>query len=65
MLIKKKKLPSEDLAYAGILKLIYERKFTPGDFLQEEFLSQVLGMSRTPINRALSRMNVEGLLERK
>lgn len=59
------KTSSEDLAYAEILRLIYERKFVPGDFLQEEYLSRTLGMSRTPINRALSRMNVEGILERK
>lgn len=65
MVTKEKKMPSEDLAYAGILKLIYERKFSPGDFLQEEYLSHILGMSRTPINRALSKMNIEGLLERK
>ncbi|MGL1933251.1 MAG: GntR family transcriptional regulator [Desulfotalea sp.] len=62
---KKKVATSEELAYAGILELIYERKFAPGDFLQEEYLSQILGVSRTPINRALSKMNVEGLLDRK
>ncbi|WP_136806470.1 GntR family transcriptional regulator [Desulfosediminicola flagellatus] len=65
MINKKQKESSEELAYGEILKLIYERKFTPGDFLQEEQLSQALGMSRTPINRALSRMNIEGILERK
>lgn len=65
MTVRKTKESSEEFAYSEILKLIYERKFTPGDFLQEEHLSQVLGMSRTPINRALSRMNVEGILERK
>lgn len=59
------KQSSEDLAYSKILQLIYERKFTPGDFLQEEQLSRALGMSRTPVNRALSRMAVEGILERK
>lgn len=56
---------SEEQAYAEILRLIYKRKFIPGDFLQEEYLSHTLGMSRTPINRALSRMNIEGILERK
>lgn len=65
MKAKIQKPSSEDFAYAEILKLIYERKFRPGDFLQEEHLSAILGMSRTPINRALSRMNVEGILERK
>ena len=59
------KATSEELAYAKILKLIYERKFEPGDFLQEKQLSETLGMSRTPINRVLSRMTVEGILERK
>jgi DNA-binding GntR family transcriptional regulator len=56
---------SEDIAYTEILKLIYERHFKPGDFLQENHLSETLGMSRTPINRALSKMTVEGILERK
>lgn len=59
------KATSEELAYTKILKLIYERKFQPGDFLQEKQLSETLGMSRTPINRVLSRMTVEGILERK
>lgn len=59
------KATSEELAYAKILKLIYEQKFAPGDFLQEKQLSETLGMSRTPINRVLSRMTVEGILERK
>ncbi|MCG8568487.1 MAG: GntR family transcriptional regulator [Desulfobacterales bacterium] len=62
---KPAKASSEEIAYAEILKLIYERKFKPGDFLQENLLSEMLGMSRTPINRALSRMNFEGILERK
>ncbi|BHH86057.1 GntR family transcriptional regulator [Desulforhopalus sp. 52FAK] len=65
MMSTKNKASSEDQAYAEILRLIYERKFIPGDFLQEEYLSRTLGMSRTPINRALSRMNIEGILERK
>ncbi len=59
------KISSEEFAYAEILKLIYERQFKPGDFLQEKQLSETLGMSRTPINRALSKMTVEGILERK
>lgn len=65
MVSTKNKASSEEQAYAEILRLIYERKFIPGDFLQEEYLSRTLGMSRTPINRALSRMNIEGILERK
>ena len=56
---------SEEIAYSEILKLIYERRFKPGDFLQESLLSEMLNMSRTPINRALSRMHFEGILERK
>lgn len=59
------KQTSEDIAYGQILRLIYQQQFKPGDFLQEETLSKSLGMSRTPINRALSRMAVEGILERK
>ncbi len=62
---KKHHVGNDDLAYAEILKLIYQRRFKPGDFLQENLLSQILGMSRTPINRALSKMAVEGILERK
>ncbi len=59
------KVSNEEFAYAEILKLIYERQFKPGDFLQEKQLSETLGMSRTPINRALSKMTAEGILERK
>ena len=47
------------LAYEKIKELIKSRHFLPGDPLPENELSEILGMSRTPIREALQRLEDE------
>lgn len=47
------------LAYEKIKELIKNRRFLPGDPLPENELSEILGMSRTPIREALYRLEDE------
>jgi DNA-binding GntR family transcriptional regulator len=51
---KKNKLSWD--AYEKIMELIKNRRYKPGDPLPEEELSEILGMSRTPIREALHRL---------
>lgn len=49
-------LKLSDKAYEQIQKLIQEGRFQPGEPLQENELSEILQMSRTPIREALQRL---------
>lgn len=49
-------LKLSDKAYEQIQKLIREGRFQPGEPLQENELSEILQMSRTPIREALQRL---------
>ncbi len=53
------------LAYNAIREKIVTCEFAPGTFLNEEILTGALGLSRTPIRDALSRLEQEGLVEIK
>ena len=46
-------------AYDKIKELITKRRYLPGDPLPENELSEILGMSRTPIREALHRLEDE------
>jgi DNA-binding GntR family transcriptional regulator len=46
-------------AYEKIRELIKNRRYLPGDPLPENELSEILGMSRTPIREALHRLEDE------
>ena len=46
-------------AYGRIKELIKTRRYLPGDPLPENELSEILGMSRTPIREALHRLEDE------
>ena len=46
-------------AYEKISELIKTRRYLPGDPLPENELSEILGMSRTPIREALQRLEDE------
>jgi DNA-binding GntR family transcriptional regulator len=51
-----------DYAYAILRAEILEGRFAPGRRMREIELSQWLGVSRTPVRAALSRLEGEGLL---
>jgi DNA-binding GntR family transcriptional regulator len=57
---------NEDLAtwaYREIRRAIIDLAFQPGQQIQEQFLAQWLGTSRTPVREALKRLQGEGLIE--
>ena len=56
-MIKEQKLSWH--AYEKIKELIKTRRYLPGDPLPENELSEILGMSRTPIREALHRLEDE------
>jgi DNA-binding GntR family transcriptional regulator len=51
-----------DLAYKELLDAILYRRLVPGESLGLDRLATQLGMSRTPVNLALSRLYAEGLV---
>lgn len=51
-----------DYSYAVLRNEILEGRFAPGRRMREIELSEWLGVSRTPLRQALSRLEVEGLL---
>jgi DNA-binding transcriptional regulator YhcF (GntR family) len=57
-------LPSslQKQAYASIHLMILNNELSKGDVTSEIHLSQLLGMSRTPIRSALQRLEIEGFL---
>ena len=52
-----------EVVFWHILDEMFEERLLPGDVLYETALSQELGLSRTPVREALSRLVAEGLLE--
>lgn len=50
-------------AYQAIREAILDLTFQPGQQLQESYLAQWLGISRTPVREALRRLQSEGLIE--
>ncbi len=54
---------SEELAYEKVKRAIMLRKLLPGQRVTEEWVSQEIDMSRTPIRAAFKKMGNEGLLE--
>ena len=57
-----KKIPLKQKAYHVIKEKIITCEYKPSSFLNEEFLSEELGMSRTPIRDALGRLEQERLV---
>ncbi len=55
-------ISASDYAYATIRQEIVEGRFAPGRRMREIALAGWLGISRTPLRHALSRLEVEGLL---
>ncbi|WP_347548589.1 GntR family transcriptional regulator [Pseudalkalibacillus hwajinpoensis] len=54
---------NEELAYEKVKRAIMLRRLLPGQRVTEEWVSQEMKMSRTPIRAAFKRMGNEGLLE--
>jgi len=50
-------------AYQRIREAIVDRTFQPGQHLQEAFVANWLGISRTPVREALRRLERDGLVE--
>jgi len=73
MMVKKKRSKSPKIiehknlnerVYEVIRDMIVSRELRPGERIIEEELAEKLGVSRTPIMRALIRLNQEGLIEK-
>jgi DNA-binding GntR family transcriptional regulator len=55
-------LPRGETAYRYIRSAIQGGQFKPGERLREYELAEQIGLSRTPIREALSRLETEGLI---
>ncbi len=55
-------LPRGEAAYRYLRKAIQDGKLKPGERLREVELARQIGLSRTPIREALSRLESEGLV---
>lgn len=53
-----------DQAYHAVRERILEGELSAGEFVREQDISEVLGVSRTPVREALGRLVTEGFLER-
>jgi len=51
-----------DVAYRAVRELIVAGRFRPGERVREAKLADMIGISRTPIRSAISRLVTEGLL---
>ena len=63
--MKKERRDLEQLVYRSIIRMMIENKFAPGEAILETTLSEEMGISRTPVKLALSRLVSEGFLEKK
>ncbi|MDB5054180.1 MAG: GntR family transcriptional regulator [Bacilli bacterium] len=52
----------KDIAYDKIKDSILQEEFSPGQFLSERELIEILQMSKTPIKSALTRLEAEGFV---
>jgi len=61
--LKRSDFPSAaDYAYDALKRSIFEGNFAPGHRMREVELAEWLGVSRTPLRDALSRLQADGLL---
>jgi len=51
-----------NVAYEYIINLILRKEISPGERIQEENISKILGISRTPIREALRKLSNEGII---
>lgn len=60
---KKTKQSLTDMAYQELKRRILENELPPGTQLMESELAELLDISRTPAREAMTRLEVEGLVE--
>lgn len=58
-----KPISLDEKAYQNIKDAILKCRLSPGEFLAEVRLAEELGVSKTPIRKALARLTQEGFLE--
>lgn len=64
VLAGRRRVSAEDLAYQELRSMLATRRLDPGGVLSEEALATTLGVSRTPLRQALTRLRFEGLVDR-
>lgn len=60
---KKPALSLAERVYEELFSGIQEGRYPPGERLREEDVAEALGVSRTPVREAVSRLHARGLLE--
>lgn len=60
----RRRVSAEDLTYLELREMLARRELEPGGQLSEEALAAQLGVSRTPLRQALTRLRFEGLVDR-
>ena len=63
MLKRETGLSLADIAYDIMKHKIIVMEYRPGEYLNENHLSEALGIGRTPIHQALIRLMLEGMVE--
>lgn len=63
MLRIRRREPAVTQAYKILRQAVLRNRFRPGERLIETELAEMLGVSRTPIREALSKLEAEGLVE--
>ncbi|WP_134701008.1 GntR family transcriptional regulator [Ammoniphilus sp. YIM 78166] len=54
----------DETVYTKVKEMIVNQELKPGDLIVQNQLAQVLGVSRTPLRKAIGELEVEGLLVR-
>jgi DNA-binding GntR family transcriptional regulator len=63
-LVSQEAAPSlRDAAYEAVKHRIITCVFKPGEYLNEAYVSQAIGIGRTPVHQAIDRLTQDGLLE--
>lgn len=62
--LPRSRVSTDDIIYAELREMLTSGQIAPGAPLSEEVLAQSLGVSRTPLRQALSRLRFEGLVQR-
>ena len=57
-------MSASDLALDGIIQLLIDHVYNPGDWLYETLLAERLSLSRTPVKNALTQLVTCGFLEK-
>lgn len=54
-----------DLVYDQIVRMLLNKDLKPGEKIQKKELAELLGVSQTPINEAVTRLIREGIIDQK